>query len=216
MVTTTAVNPYSQLNAASTSTQTANEAGSADRFLKLLVTQMQHQDPLNPMDNAQITSQMAQINTVNGIEQLNGTVKGLNSQFTQLQALTGASLVGRDVTLQGNQLSVRSEVGTGGFDLAGTSDRVKLEVLSPAGRVVDTVELGTMEPGRHSFIWKASGLPDDARYTFRITATKGTTAVSSTPLMRDRVDAVNTNGTSLVLETRNNGPIAYSDIKAFN
>jgi len=89
-------------------------------------------------------------------------------------------------------------------------------VLSPAGRVVDTVELGTMEPGRHSFNWKASGLPDDAHYTFRITATKGTTAVSSTPLMRDRVDAVNTNGTSLVLETRNNGPIAYSDIKAFN
>ena len=216
MVTTTAVNPYSQLNAASTSTQTANEAGSADRFLKLLVTQMQHQDPLNPMDNAQITSQMAQINTVNGIEQLNGTVKGLNSQFTQLQALTGASLVGRDVTLQGNKMAVRSEVGTGGFDLAGTSDRVKLEVLSPAGRVVDTVELGTMEPGRHSFNWKAAGLPDGAPYTFRITATKGTAAVSSTPLMRDRVDAVNTNGTSLVLETRNNGPIAYSDIKAFN
>jgi flagellar basal-body rod modification protein FlgD len=216
MVTTTSVNPYSQLNAASTSTQTANEAGSADRFLKLLVTQMQHQDPLNPMDNAQITSQMAQINTVNGIEQLNSTVKGLNTQFTQLQALTGASLVGRDVTLQGNKLSVRSEVGTGGFDLAGTADRVKLEVLSPAGRVVDTVELGTMEAGRQSFNWKATGLPDDAPYTFRITATKGTTAVSSTALMRDRVEAVNTNGTSLMLETRNNGPIAYGDIKAFN
>ena len=45
-----------------------NDAGSADRFLKLLVAQMQSQDPLNPMDNAQVTSQMAQINTVNGID----------------------------------------------------------------------------------------------------------------------------------------------------
>ena len=42
-----------------------------DRFLKLLVAQMQNQDPLNPMDNAQVTSQMAQINTVSGIEKLN-------------------------------------------------------------------------------------------------------------------------------------------------
>ena len=46
-------------------------AGSEDRFLKLLVAQMQNQDPLNPMDNAQVTSQMAQINTVSGIEKLN-------------------------------------------------------------------------------------------------------------------------------------------------
>ncbi|MEO7151273.1 MAG: flagellar hook capping FlgD N-terminal domain-containing protein, partial [Burkholderiaceae bacterium] len=58
--------------------KTSNEAGSADRFLKLLVAQMQNQDPLNPMDNAQVTSQMAQINTVNGIEKLNTTVQGLS------------------------------------------------------------------------------------------------------------------------------------------
>ncbi|HEY4958521.1 MAG TPA: flagellar hook capping FlgD N-terminal domain-containing protein, partial [Caldimonas sp.] len=53
----------------------------ADRFLKLLVAQMQNQDPLSPMDNAQVTSQMAQINTVTGIDQLNTTVQGLSSQF---------------------------------------------------------------------------------------------------------------------------------------
>ncbi len=59
---------------------------------------MQNQDPMNPMDNAQVTSQMAQINTVTGIEKLNTTVAGLNGQFVQMQALQGASLVGRDVT----------------------------------------------------------------------------------------------------------------------
>ena len=79
---------------------TKNDAGSEDRFLKLLVAQMQNQDPLNPMDNAQVTSQMAQINTVSGIEKLNTTVPGLNSQFVQLQALQGATLVGRDVTVR--------------------------------------------------------------------------------------------------------------------
>ena len=62
-------------------------ANTEDRFLKLLVAQLQNQDPLNPMDNAQVTTQMAQIQTVSGIDKLNTTVQGLNAQFAQLQAL---------------------------------------------------------------------------------------------------------------------------------
>ena len=58
-----------------------------DRFMKLLVAQMKNQDPLNPMDNAQMTTQIAQINTVAGLERLNTTVEGLASQFTQLREL---------------------------------------------------------------------------------------------------------------------------------
>src|SRR5436190_24386636 len=102
----TTVDPFAAVNAASSgaTAKSANEAGSADRFLKLLVTQMQNQDPLNPMDNAQVTSQMAQINTVNGIETLNTTVSGLNAQFVQMQALQGAALVGHDVTVKGNNM----------------------------------------------------------------------------------------------------------------
>ena len=216
MTTATAVNPYASLSSGRTNTQTANEAGSADRFLKLLVTQMQNQDPLNPMDNAQITSQMAQINTVNGIEKLNTTVEGLNGQFVQMQTMTGASLVGRHITLQGDKMSVEAGKGVGGFDLSGTADRVKVEVLSPAGRVVETLDLGAQTAGRHAFNWTATTVPDGAPYRFRVIATAGAAAVPSTSLMRDRVEAVNTDGTSLVLETRNNGPVAYRDIKAFN
>ena len=216
MTTTTAVNPYAALSGTSAATPTANEAGSADRFLKLLVTQMQNQDPLNPMDNAQITSQMAQINTVNGIEQLNTTVQGLNSQFVQLQALTGASLVGRDVTLQGNKMSVEGGKAQGAFDLSGTADRVKVEVLSPAGRVVDTIELNAQGAGRHGFEWNAGTRPDGDPYTFRVVATQGAAVVPSTALMLDRVLSVNTDGTSLMLDTQNSGPVAYRDIKAFN
>ena len=215
MVTTTAVNNFAALNGTA-ATQTANEAGSADRFLKLLVTQMQNQDPMNPMDNAEITSQMAQINTVNGIEKLNTTVAGLSGQFDTLQVMTGASLVGRDVTLKGNKLAVEDGKAVGGFDLTGTADRVKLEVLSPAGRVVDTLNLGAQSAGRHGFEWAAKEGASGTGYTFRVTATQGSAAVTTTALMRDRVDAVNADGSGLVLQTRNNGPIAYGDVKAFN
>ena len=194
----------------------ANANETADRFLKLLVTQLQNQDPLNPMDNAQITSQMAQINTVNGIQKLNTTVEGLNGQFVQLQALTGASLVGHDVTVKGNQITLTDGRGVGGFELSSTADKVKVEVLSPAGRVVDTLDLGTQGVGRHSFNWASSEQPDGSGYKFRVVATKGTVALDSTALMRDRVQAVQTTATGLLLETTHNGLVAYSDVKGFN
>ena len=209
-------NPYAALSPAGSSDKTANEAGSSDRFLKLLVTQMQNQDPLNPMDNAQITSQMAQISTVDGISKLNGTVEGLSGQFSQLQALMGASLVGRDVTLQGNKLALQGGHGVGGFELSSKADSVKIEILSPAGRVVDTLDLQAQPSGRHSFDWPAGNVADGAPYTFRVLAKSGTTELSSTALMRDRVNAVTTNGSSLTLELQNSGSVAYSDVKAFN
>ncbi|MBL8341060.1 MAG: flagellar hook assembly protein FlgD, partial [Rubrivivax sp.] len=79
-VSATTTDPFAALSRTGNGTAptTSNGAGSAERFLKLLVTQMQNQDPLNPLDNAQITSQMAQINTVSGVEKLNDTVAGLN------------------------------------------------------------------------------------------------------------------------------------------
>jgi flagellar basal-body rod modification protein FlgD len=196
--------------------KTQNDAGSADRFLKLLVAQMQNQDPLNPLDNAQVTSQMAQINTVNGIEKLNITVQGLNAQFTQMQAVQGAALVGRDVTLQGDALAIEAGSGVGGFELASSADHVKVEILSPAGRVVDTLDLGTQGAGRHSFNWDAANIPDDAPYKFRVVATAGALAVSSTALMRDRVLAVSSGSDGLMLETARSGSVPYGDVKAFN
>jgi flagellar basal-body rod modification protein FlgD len=117
---TPTVDAFSAVNATSAAAPpaTKNDAGSADRFLKLLVTQLKNQDPLNPMDNAQITSQMAQINTVSGIDKLNTTVASLGTQMLQSQALQGAALVGHDVTIVGDGLSISGGVGVAGFELA--------------------------------------------------------------------------------------------------
>ena len=215
----TTIDAFAALGGSSTSsTQTRNEAGAADRFLKLLVTQMQNQDPLNPLDNAQVTSQMAQINTVTGIEKLNATVAGLTSQFVQLQALQGASLVGRDVTLDGDRIAVESGQGVAGFELAGSADRVKVELLNPAGRVVDTIELGALGAGRHGFEWDAAAKSqaDGADYRFRVVASAGAAAVPASALMRDRVEAVTLVGDRLALETRYSGLVDYQAVKAVN
>jgi flagellar basal-body rod modification protein FlgD len=200
----------------SAATAKADATATSDRFLKLLVAQMQNQDPLNPMDNAQVTSQMAQINTVNGIEKLNTTVQGLSGQFVQMQALQGAALVGRDVVVKGNKMDIADAVGQGGFELAGPADAVKVEVLSPAGQVLDTMNLGAQSSGMHSFDWAAGANTNDSALTFRVTATLGTATVESTALMRDKVDAVSTSGNTLNLELQNSGTVAYADVKALN
>jgi flagellar basal-body rod modification protein FlgD len=210
--------PFAVLNAKANSTSSANssEAGAADRFLKLLVTQMQNQDPLNPMDNAQVTSQMAQINTVSGIQTLNTTVQGLNSQFIQMQALQGASLVGREITVVGNRLALEDGTGTGEFELATPADAVKIEVLNPAGRVVDTMNLGAQKAGRHGIEWEMGDADPSLAYRFRITATSGAQTVATTSLMRDQVQAISTSGSGVSLQTLYSGDVAYNQVKAFN
>src|SRR5438105_1664001 len=165
--TTTAVNSTPSVPVAD------DAAGSSDRFLKLLVAQMQNQDPLNPMDNAQVTSQMAQINTVNGIQKLNSTVEGLNTHFVQMQALQGAALVGRDVIVPGNRMDIADGVGQGGFELTSAADTVKVEVLNAGGHVIDTLNLGAQSAGRHSFDWDASKSGSDTNLSFRVTAMSG-------------------------------------------
>jgi flagellar basal-body rod modification protein FlgD len=209
------------INAASSGSatpKTKNEAGAEDRFLKLLVAQMQNQDPLNPMDNAQVTSQMAQIQSVNGLEKLNRSVEGLGTQFAQLSALQGASLVGRDVIVPGNRLVANDEgLPQGGFELDGAADRVQVEVLNAAGRVIDTIELGAQSGGRHGFEWTPpAGVDAAAGERFRVVAKNGAASVAFTPLMRDRVDAVLAGGDTLTLELRRSGSVAYAQIRAFN
>ena len=215
---TTVVNNLDKalFNDGASSSKKADDAGSAERFLKLLVAQMQNQDPLNPMDNAQVTSQMAQINTVNGIEKLNTTVQSLSGQFVQMQALQGAALVGRDVVVAGNQLDVVDGKAQGGFELANAADDVNVEVLSAAGQVIDTLKLGAQTAGLQSFEWSAPEGAATNGLTFRVSATTGGIKSTPTALMYTPVTAVSTSGNTLQLELGNGKTVAYGDVKAFS
>ena len=205
-------------NSTTTAPAKKTDPGSEDRFLKLLVAQMQNQDPLNPLDNAQVTSQMAQINTVSGVEKLNKTMTGLTGQFLQMQTLQGAALVGRDVTVAGNSMGIASGVGQGAFELASDASASKVEVLRPDGTVLDTLQLGPQKAGRVNFEWPAKGKGADAQsdIRFRVVATNNTAPVAATTYMRDKVVAVNMGGDTLTLELQRSGSVAYTQVKSFN
>jgi flagellar basal-body rod modification protein FlgD len=212
----TALNkPAASTTAASGSTASKNAEQTQDRFLKLLVAQMNNQDPLNPMDNAQVTSQMAQIQQVTSLATVDTSIKNLGAQLGQLQALQSVSLVGREVSVPGNQLQVKNGQAHASFDLDGAASAVKLEVLSPAGTVLDTVNLGAQGQGRQAFTWAAgtkAGEGSDLRY--RITATQGTTAVAATPYAHDTVDAVYSDAGALKLKLERLGPVDYASVVA--
>ncbi len=113
---------------------TPSGADGEQRFLKLLVTQLNNQDPLNPLDNAQLTSQLAQMSTVSGIEKLNGALESLLAQSSASQVLQSAALIGRDVQVAGSGdtpaaparvVSVGQEAGAVTLELA-TGARVRL------------------------------------------------------------------------------------------
>jgi flagellar basal-body rod modification protein FlgD len=103
---TTVQSTTSSTSAASAATVASQTSAIQDRFLKLLVTQMKNQDPLNPMDNAQVTSQMAQLSTVSGIDKLNATVQALSDSMAAAQSLQAASMIGHAALVPGTEIDL--------------------------------------------------------------------------------------------------------------
>ncbi|MFN0186332.1 MAG: flagellar hook assembly protein FlgD [Aquabacterium sp.] len=203
------------LGANRTGPSTVDETG--ERFLKMLVAQMQNQDPLNPMDNAEVTSQMAQINTVSGISKLNTTMGEMSGLLTQMQTLQAAALVGRDVMLAGDNL-VPDDTGvaSGGFELDSPADFVTITIKDATGRVVGRVDQGATSTGRHGFDWTAPpGAPEGLRFSVEA-RTKGGQVVPARTLVTDTVDAVYADGGRLVVELRDRGAVDYAAARAFN
>jgi flagellar basal-body rod modification protein FlgD len=189
-----------------------------DRFLKLLVTQMKNQDPLNPMDNAQVTSQLAQISTVNGIQQLNTTIQGMSTAFLSSQSLQSASLIGHTVLTDGSSLNVADGAPAyGAVQLTQAADSVNVNIVSPAGNLVRQLQLGAQNTGTAGFQW--DGLDDSGAkvaagsYTFKVTATSGGQSVNTTSFMAGTVSSVTLGSDGLHLTVGGIGDIQMQQIK---
>lgn len=123
-------------------------------FMTLLVTQLQNQDPLKPMENAEMTSQLAQVNTLSGIEELNQTLQGITGQIDAGQALQATALIGRGVLVPGDRVLVGSgETTPFGIELAAPADEVQVTIMDGSGQAVRQFNLGALAAGVESFVW---------------------------------------------------------------
>lgn len=203
--------------AAATATGQPSAVNQEDRFLKLLVTQMKNQDPLNPLDNAQVTSQMAQISTVSGVDKLNGSIEKLSQSMLSSQSLQSAAMIGRQVLASGSTLTLGATGALGAYELSQNADRVQVTISTPAGAVVRRLEVGRQEAGTTGFQWDgmtdAGGRAPQGNYVFQVTASSGAQSVAAVPLMAGRVDGVSLNGGNLLLNLENGSELQVADVR---
>ncbi|MDR1276848.1 MAG: flagellar hook assembly protein FlgD [Candidatus Accumulibacter sp.] len=198
-----------------TTTYTSSVKETQERFLTLLVTQLKNQDPLNPMDNAQMTSQLAQMEMVEGVERVNTTLNSLIEDLSVSQSMQAAALIGKNVLVEGSGLVLQEGFAFGGVSLPEAADSVTVHIFDASGAEVQKEVLGAKAAGTFNFAWDGTvGEGEqlaDGKYTFTVEATSGGRSVAATPLQLGMVSALVRSGNSFLLDL---GPLGSVDYKS--
>ena len=180
-----------------------------DDFLKLFVTQLQNQDPLNPQDSSQFISQLAQLTQVEQAYNTNTNLATMLTQGNNSATIATVSMIGKQVEAQGSQVSLQSgSPASINFNLASAANQVTVSVTDSTGATVKTLTAGAIGAGNGSISWdgtNAAGvqLPSGA-YTFAVSATDASgNLVTSTPLIKGVVTGVDMSGADPVLSVGN-------------
>ena len=157
---------------------TSNGTSAADlskNFLKMLTVQLQNQDPMNPMDNAAMTSQLAALNQVDGINKLNTSVNALVAQMQSANFMNLSSSVGKTALAQGTQVYFAGQSVGMAAKLDAAAASLKAVIRDSNSQIVNQFDFGPTPAGMTDFIWDGG---DDAgkqvmagMYTLELTAT---------------------------------------------
>ncbi|WP_461208784.1 flagellar hook assembly protein FlgD [Desulfocurvus sp. DL9XJH121] len=124
-------------------------------FLTLLVAQLQHQDPMNPMDDKDFTSELAQFSQLEQLTAINSGVSNLSEETMQQRMVTAASYIGKSVRAVGDNLSIHADgtVSSMYYLLGENAANVYMNIFDQNGNIVRTVQLGAQAAGEHEFEW---------------------------------------------------------------
>ena len=130
-----------------------SEMGQAD-FLRLLTTQLQTQDPFEPVDNAQLVSQMATITNSSGIAEMNASLKDIKETLSGSRLGDAASWIGKSMLVQSN-IAAPDAYGqyAGQITLANNAENVSIDLIDGSGAVVKTIDMGAQSAGNVGFYW---------------------------------------------------------------
>lgn len=192
-------------------------AGAQDRFMTLLVTQMKNQDPLNPLDNAQVTSQLAQLSTVTGIDKMNTTLESLIGSFNSAQSLQAANMIGHGVLVSGSNVTLTDGKAVMGVEFAEPADNAQLTIRDAAGNLVRKMDLGSREAGTMPLAWDGKNedgvVAGNGKYVFEVTANRGGQKVDAKPLSFGEVVSVSTGAQGVKLNVLGGGEFTMADVR---
>ncbi|MDD3677222.1 MAG: flagellar hook assembly protein FlgD [Thauera propionica] len=187
------------------------------RFLKLLTTQLKNQDPMNPMENAEMTSQLAQMSTVDGIERLNKMVQSFFDSQASAEGLNAAALLGRGVLVEGSRLALTEAGAVGGFEIDTPADSVTLSVRDSSGLVVKQMVFNDVDAGSHNFVWDGTAEDGsraaDGIYSLSLSARLGEEAVGGRTLQFGPVTSIVRGASGTDLQVGDLGVFKVDDVK---
>ena len=177
-----------------------------DDFLKLFVTQLKNQDPLNPQDSSQFVAQLAQLTQVEQAYNTNTNLQNLVSTVKGTSTLNASSLIGKNVIAAGNQVNFTGTPAQLSYDLSASSASTSLTITDALGRLVRTITTGSNSSGRNSVSWDGtnnSGVaaaPGVYKFTVAGKASDGST-IPGTTYTSGKVDGIGFNGTDPVIQS---------------
>ena len=200
-----------------TSTGATDTKKISNDFMTMLIAQMQYQDPTKPVDNAQMTSQLAQISTVDGVNKLNDTMTALANSLNGSQAFQAANMIGHNVLIPGNNASLSQGQATFGVQLPAKADTVNVAIINDAGLAIKVLNLGSQAAGNVPVNWDgkdASGnsMPS-GNYRFQVTATSAGQPVNATTLQQAAVTSVSNTSNGVMLNLNNNNSVSAASVK---
>ena len=184
----TTVNPVSAAGSTASGVKRAEMA--KEDFLQMLITQLKHQDPLNPMDGTEFTAQLAQFSSLEQLANMNVNLEKMDQRQSSMDNINSVGLIGKSVLTEGNHL-----IADGGnveitYRLKDDIAEGVIEIYRADGTVMDTIEIGSRGPGEYTHVWD-SGAVQGGNYSFRLTAENDKGGYAAwTPLMMGIVTGV--------------------------
>lgn len=176
-----------------------------DDFLRLFVTQLQNQDPLNPQDSSQFIAQLAQLTQVEQAYNTNSNLQSIISQINSSAALSAVSFIGKEVVAPGSVVNVENGTPTSiGYNLASAAQTLTISITDATGATIKTLTQGQTAAGTGTIAWDGTDSHGqkvaDGNYNFTVTGTDASgVTFAGTPLVRGRVDGLEMGDTGPVL-----------------
>jgi flagellar basal-body rod modification protein FlgD len=190
-----------------------------DDFLTLLVAQISHQDPLNPMEDKEFTSQLAEFSSLEQLTKISEGVDTMNTGSSRQEMLGAVSFIGKQVRADGYTLSKEgNNVSTLYFDLDEPMAGGYINVFDSSGGLVRTDPLGAAQPGSYEYIWdgkdyNGNAMSDGVYFTaMAAEGTSGQPVLISTDVS-GVVAGVQTDGTTQFLRLSDGRMVNFIDIK---
>lgn len=206
-----------------TSTRTASSSPKTsglgmDAFLQLLVTQLQHQDPLDPMDDKEFVAELAQFSSLEQLTEINTGIDNLLKEGQQQQMIGAVNFMGKSVEATGSALSLKKGVATEvGFTLPTDAATCLVNVLDSSGDIVRTDDRGETKAGEIGYTWDGrdynGNICDDGLYQIAVSATDADgKVITATYTMRGTVSGIKQVDGSYYLDIGSNRYVQFTDI----